>query len=102
LAQAPNVQAETVDILSKKDNTRVVRRLFLAEAKNGYRAIRSLRTVARVQAQKLDGEGNALWSEDRYFISDLPHERLTAEQWLSLVRMHYLCPAPPSPRPEDP
>jgi hypothetical protein len=89
LGNSTNVKAQTVDVLSKKDNVRMVRRLFMAEAPNGYRDIRSVRTILRVQAQKLDGEGKVLFSEDRYFISDLLHSRLTPEQWLKLVRMHW-------------
>jgi hypothetical protein len=89
LGKSSGVQAETVDVLSKKDNTRVVRRLYVAEVPNGYKTIRSLRTLLRVQAQKLDAAGNVLSTEDRYFISDLPHARLTPTQWLKLVRMHW-------------
>jgi hypothetical protein len=89
LGLSTNVQAETVDVLSKKDNVRVVRRLFMAESPNGYRDIRSVRTILRVQAQKLDRDGKVLFNEDRYFISDLIHDRLTPDQWLKLVRMHW-------------
>jgi hypothetical protein len=87
LAQSKGVQAEAVDVLRKEDNTRMVRRLYLAEATS--RSIPSLQTVLRVEAQKLDGKGNVLSTEDRYFISDLPHARLSPEQWLKLVRMHW-------------
>ena len=89
LGHSVNVQAETVDVLSKKDNTRMVRRLFIAEVPNGYKTLRSVRTILRVQAQKLDGGSRVLTTEDRYFISDLPHTRLTKDEWLKLVRMHW-------------
>lgn len=89
LGKSVNVQASTEDVLSKKDNVRVIRRLYLAEAPTGYRDIKSVRTILRVQSHKVDGTGKILEGEDRYFISDLPHNRLTAAQWLELVRRHW-------------
>jgi hypothetical protein len=89
LGKSTNARAETEDVLSKKDNVRVFRRLFLAEAPNGYRDIKSVRTILRVQSQKVDGAGKILTTEDRYFISSLPHGRLTADQWLELIRRHW-------------
>lgn len=89
LGQSTNVQAESETVLSKKDNVRVFRRLFVAEAPNGYREIKSVRTILRVQAQTVDSAGNILTTEDRYFISSLPHNRLTFAQWLELVRRHW-------------
>lgn len=89
LGQSTNVEAETVDMLSKRNNVRVVRRLFMAEAPKGYRDIKSVRTILRVQAQKLDGAGRLLSTEDRYFISSRLHRLLTPAQWLELVRRHW-------------
>lgn len=89
LGKSTNVQAETVDVLSKGDNVRVIRRLYLAEAPNGYRDIRSVRTVLRVQSQKLDGADKVLATEDRYFISSRLHTLLSPAQWLELVRRHW-------------
>jgi hypothetical protein len=89
LGKSTNLQAETVDVLSKGDNVRVIRRLYLAEAPNGYRDIKSVRTILRVQAEKTDGVGKTLSTEDRYFISSRLHGLLTPAQWLELVRRHW-------------
>lgn len=89
LGQSTGVQAESETILSKKDNVRVYRRLFLAEAPKGYRDIKSVRTIVRIQSEKVDGNDKRLAVEDRYFISSLPHTRLTFDQWLELVRRHW-------------
>jgi hypothetical protein len=89
LGKSTNVQASTEDVLSKKDNVRVVRRLFLAEAPKGYQSIKSVRTILRVQSHKVDGAGNILVGEDRYFISSLPYNRLSPNEWLELVRRHW-------------
>jgi hypothetical protein len=56
---------------------------------NAIAPAKSVRTILRVQAQKLDGEGKMLSTEDRYFISSRLHGLLTPEQWLELVRRHW-------------
>jgi hypothetical protein len=88
LGKSTNVQAETETVLSKRDNRRRIRRLFLAEAPNGYRSLPSLRTLLRVQSETVGG-GAAPELEERYFVSSLPHGRLTPAQWLELVRRHW-------------
>ena len=89
LGESKDVKAKTVDVLCKKDNVRVVRRLFMAEAPTGYKNMKTVRTVLRVQAQKLDGNDKVLFDEDRYFISSKLHSKLTPAQWLELVRRHW-------------
>jgi hypothetical protein len=89
LGESKNVMAETVDVLCKKDNVRVVRRLYMAESPNGYKSMKTVRTILRVQAQKLDGNGKVLFDEDRYFISSRLHSKLTPAEWLELVRRHW-------------
>jgi hypothetical protein len=77
------------DVLVKGRNVRVIRRLHAAEVPNGYKAMRSVRTVLRVHTQTLDGSGSVLSEENRYFISSLMHTRLSREHWLELVRRHW-------------
>jgi len=89
LGKSKNVMAETVDVLCKKDNVRMVRRLYMAEAATGYKNMKTVRTVLRVQAQKIDGKGKVLFDEDRYFVSSKLHSKLTPAQWLELVRRHW-------------
>lgn len=89
LGKSTNVQASSVDVLSKSDDIRVTRRLYMAEAPRGYGTIKSVRTILRVQSEKVAGAGSVVATEDRYFISSCLHNRLTAEQWLELVRRHW-------------
>lgn len=89
LGDSKNVMAQTVNVLSKENNVRMVRRLYMAEAPTGYKTIKSVRTILRVQAQKLDGAGRILFTEDRYFISSRLHSKLTPQEWLELVRRHW-------------
>lgn len=89
LGNSTNVQAESVDVLAKGEGVRVIRRLYMAEAPKGYRSIKSVRTILRVESLKVNGEGKVLAREDRYFICSLLHQMLTPEQWLELVRRHW-------------
>jgi hypothetical protein len=79
----------TEDLECKRDNIRTFRYIHIAEVPNGYKAMQSVRTVFRVHAQKVDGNGKVLSEETRYFVSSLLHNRLTAKQWLELVRRHW-------------
>jgi hypothetical protein len=79
----------TEDVESKRDNIRTFRYIHIAEVPNGYKAMDSVRTVFRVHTQKVDGEGNVLSEENRYFVSSMLHNLLSAKQWLELVRMHW-------------
>ena len=77
---------ETVDIVSNKT---VTRRVYLYDAPDGSPEWEHLRTVLRVEATVEDQEGNELSCESRYFLSSLSTRRLTAKQWLQLVRAHW-------------
>ena len=81
--------ATSDDLLVKGRNVRVLRSLHVAEVPNGYKAMRSVRTVLRVHTRTLAGEGTVLSEENRYFISSLPHARLSLPHWLELVRRHW-------------
>lgn len=82
-------EATSEDVLCKKNNVRVVRRLFMAKAPRGYKSIKSVRTIFRVQSQKIDGTGKVLEGEDRYFISSMLHTKLAFPEWLELARRHW-------------
>lgn len=80
-------EAETVDVVGK---TTVTRRLFTTMELAGFLSWDHLQTVVRVQSEKRDIATDAvLEQEDRYFLSSLSHDALTAEQWLCLVRNHW-------------
>jgi predicted transposase YbfD/YdcC len=48
-----------------------------------------LRTVLRVSSEKLNAQGQRIHYENRYFLCSLPASRLTADQWLKVVRLHW-------------
>lgn len=81
-------EAKTEDIVGGQA---VVRRLFRTTQMAGYLDWEHLQTVVRVSAEKVDYKnGNkVLEREDRYYISSLPSEQLSAEQWLLLIRRHW-------------
>lgn len=79
-------EAETVDVES---NTRTVtRRLYRTREMSGFLDWTHLRTALRVESETVEN-GKIVKYEDRYFISSLPSEGLTAAQWLLVVRRHW-------------
>jgi hypothetical protein len=84
--QPQEAEAETVDVQS---NTRTVtRRLYRTSEMAGYLDWTHLKTVARVESETVD-DGKVVEHEDRYFVSSLPSEALSAAQWLLMVRRHW-------------
>jgi hypothetical protein len=80
-------EAETVDVVGKAT---VTRRLFTTTELAGFLSWDHLNTVVRVQSEKRDNATDVvLEQQDRYFLSSLPREALTDEQWLLLVRNHW-------------
>jgi len=79
-------EAETVDVES---NTRTVtRRLYRTSEMAGYLDWTHLKTVVRVESETVQ-DGKVVEHEDRYFISSLASEVLSAAQWLLVVRRHW-------------
>lgn len=79
-------EAESVDVES---NTRVVtRRLYRTTELAGFLDWSHLRTVLRVESETVD-DGEVVEHEDRYFVSSLQGEELSAAQWLLVVRRHW-------------
>jgi len=74
--------AMTVDTFGS--TRRVERRLFLTEQMTGF-GWAHLHTVVRVESRIY--EHGIVTCEDRYFVSSLPISRLTAAQWLRLIRL---------------
>jgi hypothetical protein len=79
-------EAETIDVES---NTRTVtRRLYRTSEMAGYLDWTHLKTVVRVESETVQ-DGKVVEHEDRYFISSLASEVLSAAQWLLVVRRHW-------------
>jgi hypothetical protein len=92
LGHKPPAAAEafTEDVNSKEDDIRTFRYLFVAEVPKGYQAMKSVRTALRIYSQTVNCRtGQVLSEENRYFISSLLYTRLTFEQWLKLIRLHW-------------
>jgi hypothetical protein len=83
-------RASSTDVLSKRDEDYVVRRVFLCKVKQwGIFTVWShAKTFVRVQSQRLR-KGLLIAEENRYYASSLALDVLTAEQWLAVVRNHW-------------
>ena len=80
-----------MDIRGKEE---VTRRLYMTTEMAGFLDWSHLQTTLRVESEVVDietGEVVPQKEEDvnRYFISSLEGDKLTADQWLKLVRMHW-------------
>lgn len=78
-----------VETIDHQRAERVVRRLYLTDAMSGFDSWSHLRTVLLVESETFDAAGRRIAHEVRYFLSSLPLARLSAEQWLLLVRLHW-------------
>jgi hypothetical protein len=67
---------------------RWVRRLYIS-AEMAHFQWDHLRTVLRIESEKLDANGQQTAYENRYFLSSLPLARLSPAQWLLVVRRHW-------------
>ncbi len=67
----------------------VVRRAYMTHEMEGFGCWDHLRTVIRAESETLDASGRRAKHENRYFVSSLPAARLTAQQWLRVVRLHW-------------
>jgi len=88
---ADEADAVTVDI---RGNQEVTRRLYMTSEMAGFLDWTHLQTTLRVESEIVDiqtGEVVPQKEEDvnRYFISSLEGDKLTSDQWLKLVRMHW-------------
>ena len=68
---------------------RWIRRLYLSAEIAGFSGWEHVRTVLRVESEQLDAKGRRCAYENRYFLASLPISRLSASQWLLLVRRHW-------------
>ncbi len=83
---AEKAAASTEDRVGDKT---VVRRIFLGPATDAPEGWGHLRTVIRIESETIDSNGCRLAHENRYFLSSLATDRLTAEQWLLIIRRHW-------------
>src|SRR5699024_5777200 len=67
----------------------VIRRTFVSAPVEGFLDWTHLQTFVRVESEMLDTSGQTVTLENRYFLSSLIPGRLTAEQWLAVVRAHW-------------
>jgi predicted transposase YbfD/YdcC len=87
LARKRKPLAETVDL---RGNLEVHRRLYLTQEMAGFLNWRHLQTVVRVESEVRQVETGLVESkESRYYLSSLPANRLSPQQWLLVVRNHW-------------
>jgi DDE_Tnp_1-associated len=67
----------------------VLRRVYVTEQMTSFGDWEHLRTVLRVESETFDSHGRRLAHDNRYFVASLPASRLSAAQWLLLVRCHW-------------
>ncbi len=90
--RAPDqAEAVTVDIRGRHE---VTRRLYKSTEMAGFLDWTHLQTVLRVESEIVDIETSEVVEQkeedvNRYFIFSLKGDKLTASQWLKLVRMHW-------------
>jgi len=82
-ADAPD--ARTID---GKGLGQVTRSIFLLPCPDGTEEWSHLRTIVRVDSSGFDQLGRPT-TETRYFLSSLSTDRLSANQWLTVVRRHW-------------
>ena len=78
--------ATTEDV--KSNRSTVTRRLYLSGEMTGYLDWEHLRTVLRVESETVT-DGKVIEKDNRYFLSSLPMDELSADQWLLAVRLHW-------------
>ena len=80
-------EAETVDVVGRHV---VTRRLYRTVELAHYLEWTHLETVVRVESIKRDRDTDRLVEhENRYYLSSLPADELSADQWLLVVRRHW-------------
>jgi predicted transposase YbfD/YdcC len=88
LGARSNDEADT----SSEDRTGrgLVRRyLFVTSEMAAFHGWEHLRTTLRVRSETWSDDGRLRSSEDRYYISSLAADRLSAHQWLTLTRLRW-------------
>jgi hypothetical protein len=89
LANKPDDKCDgcSVDI----DGSDVVeRRLFFAALPQcGWLDWTHLRSIVRIHVTRTDKTTHVQSTENRYYISSLPHDRLMPDQWLALIRRRW-------------
>jgi len=87
LGGLPKQQADAVSV-DGSGNRQVTRRIFLGACTHPPEGWEHLKTVIRVDAESFDRLGRPI-EETFYFLSSLPVERLSPEQWLTVIRRHW-------------
>ena len=67
----------------------VRRYAFITSEMAAYHGWEHLRTTLRVRSETWSHDGHLLSGEDRYYISSLAADRLSAKQWIALARLRW-------------
>lgn len=83
----PKQQADAVSV-DGSGKRQVTRRVFLRACTHPPQGWEHLKTVIRVDSESFDRLGRPI-EESFYFLSSLPIDRLSPEQWLTVIRRHW-------------
>lgn len=87
LGSLPKQQADAVSV-DGSGNRQVTRRVFVRACTATPEGWEHLKTVIRVDSESFDRLGRPV-EESFYFLSSLPIDRLSPEQWLTIIRRHW-------------
>lgn len=65
------------------------RSVFLSEQVSTWPRWTEMRTAVRILWEQLDDRGSTVKSDERYYVSSLPHDALEGGQWISVARGHW-------------
>lgn len=88
LANLTREESEHEDIDTEGQLT-VVRHIWRTHEINGFHDWEHLRTAVRVETERIDSKGETVSCESRYFLTNVLPNRLSAQQWIRLVRWHW-------------
>lgn len=82
---------EQADATSEERTGRGIERryLFMTSEMAGFHGWAHLSTTLRVRREVWGNDGELVQAEDRYLVASLAADRLTAKQWLRLVRIRW-------------
>jgi hypothetical protein len=95
-----HIDAPDACTVDGKGLAQVTRSSFLLPCPYGTEEWPHLRTIIRVDSAGFDQLGRPT-QETRYFLSSLPTNRLSAQQWLTIVRRHWAVESAPQSHREE-
>jgi hypothetical protein len=83
------VQSADAYTVDTDANTFIHRRVYIGRVTTQVQRWTHLRTILRVESERLAPGGQRISHEERYFLCSLPADEITPSQWLLVVRNHW-------------